>query len=143
MADLSGIRAAIAAKCLVTGIKSSTSTKLDGAVEAPCIKVLDVDIKVTGRPNANREERTLTVRGVLLVAKPTVVGPALITMESEAELLFAACRLGVKLGFPTVVHDSWLDEFHPGRIPYGGQDYTGAELIWIVETKETIPTRTA
>ena len=54
------------------------------------------------------------------------------------EALFAAARTGFRLGYPTVVEDSWLDSARAGPQTFGEVECYGADLEWVVKTMESV-----
>jgi hypothetical protein len=143
MADWSGIRAALATQMgLAEGIRESTSTKLSGFGMLPTVKVegitsLEIYDQRGGR-GAGFEYRIARIAGKLLVATAADIGRTQVTTETYVERLFVAARTGLKLGYPTVVEDSWLDSARVGQQEYGGKQLHGADLEWIVKVMETV-----
>lgn len=141
--DLGAIAAALAVQAKVAGVRRSTSTMLGAPTMLPEVKVLDFDWTVTDRPSGNVETADLVVRGVLLLSKPGDAGRAVVQLRTLVPLLFVAARQGLKLG-SSAVHDSWLESVSSGRIQYppGGDEWIGADLVWMVQLNEPITTRT-
>lgn len=143
MADWSGIRAAIAAQmALAAGIREATSTRLSVVGMLPSVKVEAVTSIEIYQPRGGRgagaEYRQARIAGKLLVASASDVGRTQTDTEGLVELLFAQARVGLRLGYPTIVEDSWLDTVRIGPQEYGGQILHGADLEWIVHIMEPV-----
>lgn len=143
MADWSGIRAAIATQMgLAEGIRESTSTKLSGVGMLPAVKVEAVTSLEIYEPRGGRgagfESREARIAGKLLVASAADVGRNQVDAETYVERLFAAARTGLKLGYATVVEDSYLDIARLGPQEFGGNSYYGADLEWVVRVMESV-----
>jgi hypothetical protein len=147
MADWAAIRAAIATQMgAASSVKESLSTEATGVGSVPTVRVLhtesiEVDDESGGR-GAGFESRIAIIKGLLLVEQSSDVGRAVDACEPIIEELFAAARLGIKLGYPMIVSDSWLDAAEVGDITFGGADWIGAGLTWVVKVREPV-TRSA
>ena len=141
MADWSGIRAAIATQMSAApSIRESTSTKLSGVGMLPAVKVevlayLDINGSRGGR-GAGFEARMARITGKLLVSKASDVGRAQPAAETAVEELFVAARTGLRLGYSTIVEDSWLESASVGTVEFAGVPFYGADLTWLVEVIE-------
>ena len=103
------------------------------AVKVERISSLEINPARGGR-GAGFEARVARVEGKLLVARASDVGRSQVVAEGVIEELFAAARSGLRLGYSTIVEDSWLDVASMGEVAFGGSDYYGADLTWIVKT---------
>ena len=143
MADWAGIRAALAAQAgTAAGIREATSTALSGAGMLPAVKVervtsLEINASRGGR-GAGFEARIARIAGKLLVAKAADVGRSQVEAEGYVEALFVAGRTGLRLGYPTIVEDSWLDSARSGSQTFGEVECYGADLEWVVKTMESV-----
>jgi hypothetical protein len=143
MADWTGIRSAIAAQmALAAGIRESTSTRLSVVGMLPAVKVeavISIEILDSrGGRGAGFESRVARIAGKLLVPSASDVGRNQVDTETLVELLFAQARIGLRLGFPTIVEDSWLDVARIGPQEYGDQTLHGADLEWVVRVMESV-----
>ena len=142
MANWSGIRAALATQAsAAASVRESTSTSLTNVGMLPAVKVerlssLSINDARGGR-GAGFESRIARVEGKLLVAKAADVGRSQIVAETVVEELFVAARTGLRLGYSTIVEDSWLEEAAVGTVEFGGASFYGADLTWVVEVIET------
>lgn len=141
MADWAGIRAAIATQMdAAASLRESTSTSLSGVGMLPAVKVervssLEINDARGGR-GAGFEARIARVAGKLLMSRAADVGRAQVDVEGVVEELFVAARTGLRLGYSTIVEDSWLDKADIGEVEFGGGTYYGADLEWVVKTME-------
>ena len=141
--DWSGIRAALATQAgTAAGIREATSTKLSGVGMLPTVKVegitsLEIYDQRGGR-GAGFEYRLARIAGKLLVASQADVGRNQVDTETYVERLFVAARTGLRLGYATIVEDSWLDTARIGQQEYGGDQFHGADLEWIVKVMESV-----
>jgi hypothetical protein len=146
MADWAAIRAAIATQMgLAAGVRDSSSTNFSigmlPAVKVERISSLEIYDARGGR-GAGFEYRLARVEGKLLVATAADKGRAQVQAETVVEALFVAARTGLRLGYPGIVEDSWLDTASFGMQEFGGSELYGADLTWIVKVMETA-TRTS
>lgn len=147
MADWQGIRQAIATQMgAASSVVESSADEAQGVGSVPTVRVTHVDMLEidgdAGGRGAAFEARRATIKGVLLVDQSGAVAPSLAVVDDVVEDLFAAARTGLKLGYGTVVRDSWLETAQVGYVTFGGVEWVGAELTWIVVVREAV-TRTA
>jgi hypothetical protein len=145
MADWSAIRAALASQMDTASVRESSSTNFTIGM-LPCVKVeriSEIEIwEARGGRGAGFEYRLARIEGKLLVSSSKDLGRAQVDAEGIVEELFVAARTGLRLGFPGIVEDSWLDSASLGMQEFAGSELYGADLRWIVKVMETA-TRTS
>jgi hypothetical protein len=143
MADVHAIRAAIAAKALVTGVNAASADELDSALDEPVVLVTHTTSFELAERGLGYELRKLEISGELAVSRAALLGTAAQEADDIVERLFVAFRTGILLSMATIVQDSWLARAEQAAdITIGGVEYVGYRLTWSVIVKENV-TRTA
>jgi hypothetical protein len=143
MADWHLTRQNIATKCAsVTGINFASADDIDSALDEPAVLVTNTgSINILDR-GPGFELRRTDIRGLLVLSRSELNGPAAERADDLLELLFAEFREGILLGQEGTVQDSWLDSADSELITVAGVEYVGYRLTWPVVVRENV-TRSA
>lgn len=134
------IRASIALKvAAVSGIAVSTSSNFGGVVDVPRYMVNTVEtIEMLNHESPGIQQREFTYPADLLLGKQGETNTAIENAEGILEGIYTAALVGVTLGYPALVYDSWIERSDVGELEYAGQQWIGAKQIWHVRVLENV-----
>jgi len=119
-------------------IVEATSTPGESIPNTPFVMVMTAEEPAEFSYGGQLRSGTLPFEVIFALEKSSDLERQRIRLEKWAPVLLDATLVGIHLGLPTVVANTWARSFEIGDIEYGGQTWAGVRLLVSVQTSEGI-----
>lgn len=143
--DLRAIAAALATKYVglqpvgePMAVRSSTADPPNDVVVTPAVIVMSADDPADFDYGGQTRMGTVPFVVDFLLAPTADVPRFMASLQRWAPVLLDATLVGIHLGLPLVVAQTWASSFQIAGITYGGQLYAGVRLVVKVRVSEPI-----